>query len=131
MSSIASMALRLAARRLLEGNTMAGEAVYDSAIAPIDHMVEDGDTAPFIVISSEDEVATIQQREILSGERSIDLVIEIAIAAKVTGTGKPDQEGDPEPEIVIPATDAGLEISLTLISRQVLHRLFETRGGWG
>jgi len=131
MSSIASMALRMAARRLLDNTTLAGTAIYDSAIAPIDNMVGEGETAPFIVISSEDEVADTTGRDVLSGTRQIDLVFEIAIAARLEGTGKPGEEGAAAPEIVIPATDAGLEISIALIARQMMHSLFETRGGWG
>lgn len=120
------MALRLAARRLLDGATFAEGRVHDSAIAPIDHMVgEKGE--PFIIVSSEDENAKVTSREINGGERSIDLVIEIAIAKAVAAT----TDNQAPTEIIIPSTDAGLEISLALITRQINRALFETKGGWG
>jgi hypothetical protein len=122
MSSLVSMALRLSARRLLDGATFAGERVHDSAIAPIDHMVEAGNDEPFIVISTEDEEASsIQGRDVTGGHRKIDLVIEIAIAHAVAA------QSEAGPEIVIPSTDAGFEVSLSLIGRQVMRALFEQK----
>jgi hypothetical protein len=124
------MALRLAARRLLDGATFAEGRVHDSAIAPIDHMVgEKGE--PFIIVSSEDESAKITAREVNGGDRAIDLVIEIAIAKAVAATPAAGDDAPQPAEIIIPSTDAGLEISLTLITRQINRALFETKGGWG
>lgn len=126
MSSLVGMALRMTSRRLLDGATFAGDRVHDSAIAPIDHMVKEGSDEPFILISTEDEEATmIPGRDVTGGHRKIDLVIEIAIAHAVSA--QPETEGDepPAPEIVIPATDAGMELSLSLIGRQVMRALFE------
>lgn len=128
MSSLVGMALRLSARRLLDGATFAGGRVHDSAIAPIDHMVEAGNDEPFIVISTEDEEATgISARDVTGGDRKIDLVIEVAIAHSVSA--QPEAEGDdaPGPEIVVPATDAGFEVSLSLIGRQAMRALFEQK----
>lgn len=122
MSSLVSTALRIAARRAISGATFAGQRVHDSAISPIDHMVETGQAEPFIVVSSEDETALIKTRDVTGGDRSIDLVIEVAIAHPVTANA------DGGSEIVIPATDAGLELSLSLIVRQVYRALFEQRG---
>ena len=125
MSGMVSMALRIAARRALEGATFADMRVHDSAITPIDHMVWSGKSEPFIVISSEDEDARITGRDVTGGERMIDLVFEIAIAHAVAA--KPEAD-DSLPEIVIPATDAGLELSLSLIARQMMRALFEQAG---
>ena len=122
MSSLVSMALRLSARRLLGGATFAGDRVHDSAIAPIDHMVEAGNDEPFIIISTEDEEASdIHGRDVTGGHRKIDLVIEIAIAHAVSALPEAG------PEIVIPSTDAGFEVSLSLIARQVMRALFEQK----
>ncbi len=133
MSSLVGMALRMTARRLLDETTFAGGRVHDSAIAPIDHMVEKGNDEPFIVISTEDEEAIqIQGRDINGGHRKIDLVIEVAIAHAVSAP-VPAPEGEegeppaPEVEIVIPATDAGMELSLSLIGRQIMRALFEQK----
>jgi hypothetical protein len=127
MSSLVAMALRIAARRALEGATFAQGRVHDSSIAPIDHMVEAGQDEPFIVISSEDEVAQITNRDVTGGDRTVDLVFEIAIAHAVAATPEASGNNAPPPEIVIPATDAGLELSLSLISRQLFQALFEQK----
>lgn len=126
MSSLAAMAMRLSARRLLDGATFAGGRVHDSAIAPIDHMVSAGNDEPFIIISTEDEEATgISARDVTGGDRSVDLVIEIAIAHAVSA--QVDGAGGLGSEIVVPATDAGFEVSLSLIGRQVMQALFEQK----
>lgn len=128
MSSLVGMALRMSARRLLDGSTFAGGRVHDSAIAPVDHMVAQGEDQAFIVISTEDEEASgIAGRDVTGGNRKIDLVIEIAIAHAVSA--QPEAEGDdpPGPEIVVPATDAGFEVSLSLIGRQAMRALFEQK----
>ena len=123
MSSLTAMALRFAARRALDGATFAEDRVHDSSIAPVDHMIEGGDDAAFIVVSTEDEATTVIGRDINSAERTIDIVFQVAIAH--SGTGE-DDGGD----ILIPATDAGLELSLTLIVRQALRALFEGASPW-
>lgn len=128
MSSLVAMVLRIAARRAVDGATFAGGRVHDSAIAPIDHMVEAGQDEPFIVISSEDEESQIIGRAVTGGERTIDLVFEIAIAHAVAAQPEAEGGNSPPPEIVIPATDAGLELSLSLISRQLFRALFEQKG---
>ena len=130
MSSLTAMALRFAARRALDGATFADDRVHDSSIAPVDHMIEGGDDAAFIVVSTEDEEAEITGRDITNGKRTVDLVIEVAIAHPVTGEVDADSDGTPETEIVIPAADAGLELSLTLIVRQAHRALFEGGGPW-
>jgi hypothetical protein len=125
------MALRLAFVRVLRGRTLAGGAVYDSAIDPIDHMVGEGKSEPFIVVSSEDESTETTGRDVTSGSRKIDIVVEIAMAVAVKGEGPRDSEHSVPSAISIPSTDAGLEISIGLISREVHRMVFETRSGWG
>jgi hypothetical protein len=129
MSSLVAMALRLSARRLIEGATYADMRVHDSAIAPIDHMAfDEGKDEPFIVISTEDENATdIDGRDVTGGNRTIDLVIEVAIAHAVAAQGPTPAGAGTGPNIVIPATDSGFEISLGLISRQIMRALFEQK----
>ena len=128
MSSLVGMAIRIAAIRAVRGRTYAGDRVHDSAISPVDHMVEEGNDEPFIVISTEDEEAKeIGGRDVGNGMRTVDLVIEVAIAHAVTAA--PTAEGDdpPPPDIVIPATDGGFELSLGLMSRQISEALFSER----
>jgi len=128
MSSLVAMALRVVSARLLYGATFAGTRVHDSAIAPIDHMVAEGNDEPFIIISTEDEVANqIEGRDINGGHRTIDLVIEVAIARAVKGAVGQSPSDPAGVEIIIPATDAGMELSLALIGRQVMRALFEQK----
>ena len=123
MSSLVSFALRVAAIRAIRGATLAGDRVHDSAISPIDHMVEKGESEPFIVIATEDEEAVnLAGRDATSGARTVDLVIEVAIAHSLLAPG---DNSETPPEIVIPATDGGFELSLALIGRQIMRALFE------
>lgn len=117
MSSIAALGLRFAAIRLLTGRTYADGRVFDSAIAPIDHMAQSQNEA-FIIVSSEDEDVETKGFDVTGGERTVDLVIEIALAHQVEA-----QEGGVT--YLMPSTDAGLELTLSLISRQVMRTLFE------
>lgn len=116
MSSLAALALRLSAMRLLEGQTYA-DRVYDSAIAPIDSMVTQGGKRPaIIVVSTGDENSDHEGIDVLTAPngRMIDLIIEVAIADEIAEGGA-----------TVPPTDAGLELSLSLISRQIYRALFE------
>lgn len=124
--SIASLALRLAAKRLLDGATIAGSKVYDSAISSLDDLVKD-QPQPIITISTEDERVSPTGRDVLAGKRSLNLVIEIALASSATNS---ISEGAVEATIVIPASDAGLELSLSLMERQAMAALFAGAGPW-
>lgn len=126
---ITALALRFCAARALKGATLANSRVYDSAISSIDDMVE-RDTQPFIVVSTDDQTYNIVGFDIIGGGgRQIDLVIDIAVASAVFR----QVEGGEEVEIVVPHTDAGTELTVNLISRQVLRALFEPQSGgvWG
>lgn len=129
MSSLTAMAMRFSARKALDGATFAEGRVYDSAVAPINEMASE-ESAAFIVISTEDEEASITSRDILNGNRTVDLVLEVAIARPVVAEADVDGDGTPETDIVIPATDAGMELSLSLIVRQMQRALFEGESPW-
>lgn len=123
MSSLVSTALRIMAVRLIQGRTLAGSNVHDSALMPIDDKISEGQGEPFVVVSSEDEVAIeIPGREITGGMRTVELVIEVAIGQKVSADV--DQDGQ-QITVVIPETDAGLEFSMSLACRQVMRAIFE------
>lgn len=125
MSSIASLALRIAALRLLKGATSVEDRVFDSAISTIDEMITEQPRG-FIVVATEDERAGVTVHDVLSGERSIDLVIDIAIAGRVTAR----VDGEEATTVVIPETDGGIEMSLALVARQVMRALFAGPGPW-
>lgn len=113
--SLAAFALRLSAIQALRGATYAGERVFDSTIDPIDFLAQQ-ERQPFIVVSTEDEEADIEGRDLLYPSRKIALLIEFGLASKVDA-------GD----IDIPHTDAGLEASLNIMHRQIMRAL--TIGG--
>ncbi|XAI96338.1 hypothetical protein [Microcystis phage Mae-JY30] len=125
--SIIATALRMSAVRALaaDGVTIAGARVYDSAIIPIDELISQT-PLPFIVISTEGDDATPGGRDLNNGAREIELVVEYAMSTTVP---LPDGDGI---EVVVRNTDAALELSLGILSRQISACLFGRGGGaWG
>jgi len=125
--SIIALAIRMSATRALEteGATLAGVRVFDSAITPLDEMVS-AEPKPMIVVSTEDDSAEVGGADWNSGGRSIQLVIETAMSQSVE---LPDGEGQ---GVLVPNTDAGLELTLAVLSRQISACLFGRGGGaWG
>jgi len=125
--SIIALAIRMSATRALEadGATLAGARVFDSAITPLDEMVS-AEPKPLIVVSTEDDSAEVGGADWNSGGRSIQLVIESAMSQSVE---LPDGEGQ---GVLVPNTDAGLELTLAVLSRQISACLFGRGGGaWG
>jgi hypothetical protein len=122
---IVPLALRVSACRALDGATIAGAAVHDSAITALDEMVS-GQPQPFIVVSVDEQTYNVTVLDVFQGSRSVDLVIDIAVGSAVTLE-------DGTTGIVIPHTDAGTEFSVNLITRQVMKTLFEPNSGgdWG
>lgn len=120
--SIARLALRMATRKALIGATFAQERVFDSAITEIDMTVVEKRKA-LIVVTTDDEEGSVDGRDILGADRTIDLVIEIAVATMVkTDTGTV--------EVTIPDTDEGLEVTIDLMCRQVIRVLQAGTGPW-
>jgi hypothetical protein len=124
--SIVALALRLCAVKALQGTaTAAGERVFDSAVIPIDQLVSK-QPLPIVSISTEDETTRPSGRDLNGGDRTIDLVIEVAIGQSIP---LPNDEGF---EFYVADTDAMLELSVAVISRQILATLFNAGGGvWG
>ena len=122
--SVAPLVLRLAAKRMLAGATAAGAEVHDSRIAPVNDLGPD-DPGLFVVVSTEEAtVDTLGGLDLLRGSRSLEFVVEILAATAAT------IEGDAgEPALTIPHTDAGLELSIDLIERQVMRALGGEGGG--
>lgn len=126
--SLVALAMRIATVRALAGATLAENRVYDSAIDPIDQTITE-DRAPVLVIITDDDEATPEGRDILNASRQIELVIEVAVASRVTMANPEAEEGEVE-VIEIPHTDAGLEITINLIGRQVMRTLLSDQGPW-
>ena len=127
--SLAAFALRLCATRALIGKTIAGDAVSDSVIAPIDDTARaDAAPRPVVVVYTDDEIGTVTGRDLLGQDRTIDLVLEMALSSSAVVDA---QGGDGQVlEVTIPHTDEGLELTLNLLARQVQGTLLNTPGGW-
>jgi len=116
-----ALALRLATVLALRGRTIAGDRVMDSAITPVDQRVAD-ERKPALAVYTDDLSSTPEGRDLLSGDRSLQLVIEIVVANQV------EHEG--EVTIIVPETDEGLELTINLAERQVLRALQAEAATW-
>lgn len=115
--SIVALALRMALTRELRGRTIAGPAVFEAAIQPIDTFEEAGDT-PFITVAIEDQESTdLTRADLTSGERSVEIVVEVAAGRRVS-IETPDGQVE---GVDLQATDAVKELTLDLLHRQILR----------
>lgn len=121
--SLVSLALRLATIRALKGRTFAEDRVYDSKIETIDTLAVN-ETAPIIIVTTDDDEVDIEGRDLFAGNHKLELVIEVAAWTKVST----EKDGE---VLVVPATDAGLEITLNLICYQITRALIGDGGEWG
>lgn len=117
--SLSRLALRLVTVQALKNATLAGPRVYDSAVDPIDLQVQDR-REPFAVVLTDDHTRTTEGRDLRHGNDVCDLVIEIAVAARVQASVPGD--GAPQ-EVVVPHTDAGMEMVLDLMGHQIAEAL--------
>lgn len=122
--ALAALFLRLATVLALKGQTLAGDSVGDSQINPIDQRAKDN-RAPALVVYTDDAVVDqIVGRDMLTGDRQLQLSIEMVVASEVAG------EVEGESSVIIPETDEGLELSLNLIERQILRALQAGSSPW-
>jgi len=121
--SLVSLALRLATIRALQGRTWAENRVYDSKIDTIDAIALN-ETAPVIIVTTDDNETDVVGRDVFSGDHKLELVIEVAVWTKVAR----EKQGE---VLIVPATDAGLEISLNMICYQIMRALAGDGGEWG
>lgn len=120
--SLATFALRLATVRALRGATFAEGRVYDSLIEPFE--CNDGGEFPAIVVHTYGETAKLDGRAYRDAEREVELAISIITAAAL---GE-DRTG--VPGLAIAHQDAGMTLTLDLLSRQVMHALTASHDPW-
>lgn len=124
--SLVALAMRMSAVEALKGATLSGPRIYDSAVLPIDKAIDERGAQPFTAIATEDEVGKPAGRDLNNGDRLIDLVIESMVASILP---LPGEDGE---AIVVAETDATLELSLAILSRQIDAALWGRGGGaWG
>jgi hypothetical protein len=125
---IVPLALRLCATQALisNGATLAGPRIHDSAINAIDDLMKEV-PVPVLVVATEDQTANPQGRNVTGGsDRRIDLVIEAAVAGAVVYE-------DGTIEVRLPTSDAALELSVDLLTRQAERILWhdDPSNAWG
>jgi len=124
--SIIALALRMSAVKALQGATLAEGRVFDSAILPIDSLIDERGPKPVTAVSTEDDVSKPAGRDLNNGDRLIDLVIETAVANALP---MPGEEGQ---VLVVAESDATIELSLAILLRQIDATLWGRGGGvWG
>lgn len=126
--SLSRMILRLATVRALTGETMAGDAVFDSIVDPDDQRVSRSQRPVIVVYTDDHESQPEGRAHQVGGESACDLVIEIAIAGTVQ---VPSDDGETSTNVVAPAeTDAAREYLLDLLERQISVALTAGTGPW-
>jgi hypothetical protein len=125
--SLTRLAMRLAAARALRDRTLAGARVFDSAVDPIDQTIA-AQRQPLLVLTTDEHALEVSGRDLGSGTHRCDLVIEVAIAARVEVPAEDGQGG--QITIAIPHTDEGMELTLDLMEHQVVSALTRDDGAW-
>lgn len=123
--SLSRLAIRLATVKALAGRTLAGDAVSDSEVAPIDVTAADR-RHPFIAVYCDDGEGQGIGRDIQSGG-----IFSLAIEIGVTSRMKYRLESGAEEhlEALVPS-DALMEMTLDLIARQIAVALAEPGNAW-
>jgi len=125
--SLSRLAMRLAASRALLDRTLAGARVFDSAVDPIDQTIAET-RQPIIVLTTDEHEVEVTGRALGSGNTRCELVIEMAIAARVEVPAR-DGQGE-QITIAIPHTDEGMELTLDIMEHQVLSALNRDDNAW-
>jgi hypothetical protein len=127
--SLIGMALRIAATRAIEAaGILPPGRVFDSHFLPVDQVAE-GTMEPFCILSVETITGETSGRDLNTGNRTAELLIEIGLTRAIR-VSVPD--GGERIDLAMVETDAGLEASLALLERQVMACLFGRGGGaWG
>lgn len=124
--SLARLALRIVTARALKGATLAEGRVFDSAIEPVDVQTATH-RLPFCTVYTDEHDRTITGRDLRMGNDNCELVIEIAVAARVPVDVL---DGGVPTEVVIPPTDAGMEVVLDLVGHQITEALMSGATVW-
>lgn len=125
--SLTRLVMRLAAARALRDRTLAGARVFDSAVDPIDQTIAEN-RQPLLVLTTDEHEADITGRDLAGDHHRCDLVIELAIAARVEVPARDGQGG--QITIAIPHTDEGMELTLDMMEHQVLAALTRDDSAW-
>lgn len=131
--SLARTILRIAAVQAISGNTLAGDAVFDSDIDPIDQRVSGADDPkPLIVVYTDDDQSDPTGFSDFLGGGQVELVIEAVYAGRASVTIDGDGPDGPQEADVLQLSgrDAGNEVMLDMIERQAIRALTMGDGPW-
>lgn len=106
--SLARFALRTATVKALRGRTFAGPNVLDSEIAPPEDAAP-GTDVPFVVVYTDECEIDGTGTDLLDGAGTCCLTLEYGVTTRAKNGG----------EWQIPLTDAGIELTIDAIERQI------------
>ncbi|OYW64659.1 MAG: hypothetical protein B7Z40_13490 [Bosea sp. 12-68-7] len=121
--SLNRLALRLLTVAALRGRTLAGEAVRDSMLTPLDGPAGLDQPVPFLAVYTDDGVSQPKGRDLSSAGGTINLLIEFGVTAKMRfklESGEDDEVLSPPP------TDDRMELTLDVMERQIKIALADT-----
>lgn len=120
--SVVRLATRLVVVLALRGRTLAGPAVADSEITPFDEKAAEA-VSPFVSVYTDDQARNARDIDPARPADRLTITIEIGLNAQVK-----DETGE---EIAgLPMTDAGMELILDAIERQILMVLADDENPW-
>ena len=126
--SIIRPILRMCAVAALRERTLAERRVFDSDNTPLaDALAQEPEQAkPYITVYTDEDIRPgVSGRDIYAAERNLSLVLEIGAASAVVT----EKDGV---ILQIPATDAGLELSVDIVESQALAALVgDPQSRWG
>lgn len=129
--SLARFALRYSAVRALDGRTLVGDNLRDSAIGAIDigadGALRTSEDQPFVAIYTDESTVAGAPRRDLRQNGSLDFVAEFGITTAMTAT---DPETGESVYAGVPTTDAGIEAMLDLLDRQITIALTDPGNEW-
>lgn len=124
--SIQRLAHRIATVAAIRGKTLAGEAVRDSSVPPIDVAASE-EPKPFISVYTDDQASGMRGLDAGRPSDTLSIVIEFGVTAQMTFV---DNDGEEFQEPGQPPTDAQMEIMLDMIERQIRIALADDGNAW-
>lgn len=114
--SLNRLALRLLTVAALRGRTLAGAAVRDSMLTPLDGPIALDLPIPFLAVYTDDGLSQPRGRDLSTHGGTINLLIEFGVTAKMRF--KLDS-GEDDEVLTPPPTDDRMELTLDVMERQI------------
>lgn len=114
--SLNRLALRLLTVAALRGRTLAGAAVRDSMLTPLDGPAGLDQPVPFLAVYTDDGVSQPKGRDLSTPGGTINLLIEFGVTAKMRFKL---ESGEDDDVLAPPPTDDRMELTLDVMERQI------------